>query len=98
MYTAMHSVKLDKGSGNDFNTGCWHGMSMFIHRTFVTAPGLGVQTWEALPPKSQGGFTVGAIVTASSNNFLPTSATIAGKTCAIVGPAHARTNVESLMV
>ena len=63
----------------------------------VIAYGVGVQTWEALSPKSQGGFQVGAIVTASSNDFLPTSATIAGKTCAIVGPAHARTNAE-LMV
>ena len=60
----------------------------------ATALGDGVQTWEALPPKTQGGFKVGATVTASSNTFLPTTATIAGKTCAIVGPAHARINAE----
>ena len=72
----------------------WHGYANLLQ---VTAHGAGVQTWEALSPKSQGGFQVGAIVTASSDDFLPTSATIAGKTCAIVGPAHARTNAEFMV-
>ena len=40
---------------------CLHGMSMYMCCQMTELLlAMGVQTWEALPPKTQGGFKVGA--------------------------------------
>ncbi|KAK9822485.1 hypothetical protein WJX81_001062 [Elliptochloris bilobata] len=48
-----------------------------------TLGGAVTSSWEVIPANSKGGFTVGAVVTASSTSFLPTSATLAGRACSV---------------